>query len=323
MRISAHHKQRGDTVRLKHAGNDSALLRATPADYDRVYASLIFKRSRPLAESLLTLRPDAILGGSGIDDIPEGRDDLVSITSRKRAATVTRLSDHNITTPDLDYSLYPSFDYSIGFTQRGCRMACGFCDVPVKEGKVTHDRSIADIWRGDPHPKKLIIWDNDTFGNPDWKARFREIQDGGFKVSFNQGVNARLMNEENAEWLAHTPCYRANFKVRCWYTAWDNRNDEEILFRGLKHLVKYGVNPDNITVYMLLGYWRGETAADREYRRMRLRDFGCRPFPMPYVRTKELVGFQRWVVGAYDKHFSWADWEAADYRPEKLGEVAA
>ena len=31
---------------------------------------------------------------------------------------------------------------SIGFTQRGCRMACGFCKVPVVEGKVHVDETI-------------------------------------------------------------------------------------------------------------------------------------------------------------------------------------
>jgi hypothetical protein len=51
----------------------------------------------------------------------------------------------------------------------------------------------------------LILWDNDTFGATEWRKTFREIQDGGLRVSFNQGVNARLMNEENAEALAHTP----------------------------------------------------------------------------------------------------------------------
>jgi hypothetical protein len=49
-----------------------------------------------------------------------------------------------------------------------------------------------------------------------------------------------------------------------------------------------------------------------------LREFGARPYPMPFVRAPELVGFQRWVIGAYDKRIRWADWEAAGYRPEKL-----
>src|ERR1700679_2281967 len=55
---------------------------------------------------------------------------------------------------------------------------------------------------------------------------------------------------------------------------------------------------------MLIGYWPGETHADRDYRRARLREWGARPYPMPYVRTPELVGFQRWVIGAYDKRIA-------------------
>src|ERR1700740_2648466 len=76
--------------------------------------------------------------------------------------------------------------------------------------------------------------------------------------------------------------------------AWDNRKDEARLFRGLDLLVKAGVRPDQIMVYMLIGYWPGETHGDRDYRRQRLREFGARPYPMPYVRTAELVGYQRW-----------------------------
>jgi hypothetical protein len=76
-------------------------------------------------------------------------------------------------------------------------------------------------------------------------------------------------------------------------------------------------------VYMLIGYWPNETPADREHRRARLREFGCRPYPMPYVRTPELVGFQRWVVGAYDKRISWQQWQAARYQPSNLGSESA
>ena len=77
--------------------------------------------------------------------------------------------------------------------------------------------------------------------------------------------------------------------------------------RGLDLLVKAGVRPDQIMVYMLIGYWPGETHDDRDYRRQRLREFGARPYPMPYVRTPELVGYQRWVVRRADLKCSWAD----------------
>jgi len=78
------------------------------------------------------------------------------------------------------------------------------------------------------------------------------------------------------------------------------------------------VKPAHIMVYILIGFWKGETEADREYRRKRLREFGCVPYPMPYVRTPELIGFQRWVIGAYDKGIAWADWKRAAMRPRNL-----
>lgn len=334
MRISAHHKSLGDNVTLKGIGNVTALEREMFLNqFDRVYASLIFKFNRPVAERLKELRSDAIVGGSGWDLVANAVDDgLVNIRQREQASTVTRLADYGITTKEKDYSLYPAYMNSIGFTQRGCRMACTFCGVPVLEGKVSSDESLHSIWRGDPYPKNLILWDNDTFGAEDWRKTFSAIRDGGYRVSFNQGINARLMNEENAEAFAAAPCYDDDFKTRRWYTAWDNRNDEGILFRGLRHMVKYGIKPDQIMVYMLMGYWPGETSEDREYRRKRLRDFGVRPYPMVWNRSphgrckctscislRELTGFQRWVIYAYDKSVSWADWVAADYRPEKLG----
>jgi hypothetical protein len=48
------------------------------------------------------------------------------------------------------------------------------------------------------------------------------------------------------------------------YTAWDSKEDEERLFAGLSRHVKYGVKPDQIMVYMIIGYWLNETAEDRD-----------------------------------------------------------
>ena len=334
MRISTHHKNCGDTVVLRHIGNVDALLPLELMEYDRIYGSLIFEWNRQVAQQLLAIRPDAIVGGSGWDEIPNtASTGLVNIGARRQAATVSQVEAHGVTTLVKDYSLYPTFPNSIGFTQRGCRLACGFCKVPVIEGRVRQDETVDSIWRGDPYPKNLIIWDNDTFGAKDWRDTFKAIIDGGFKVSFNQGVNARLMSDENAEVFAATPCYSDDFRVRRWYTAWDNRDDEEILFRGLRSMVKYGIKPDQIMVYMLIGYWPGETETDRDYRRHKLREFGVRPYPMPFRRPahkrgcicdicttrREWVGFQRWVVFAYDKWVPWDEWKRADYRPEKLG----
>jgi hypothetical protein len=298
MRIAAHHRERGDQVELRVAGNMPAIERRLWDEPDAVYASAIFTRTRPIAERLLQIWPRAIIGGTGWD--------------------LGTLEQQGITTKVTDYSIYPTFQQSLGFTQRGCRLSCEFCIVPKKEGKVKPEATIAEIWRGEPWPRELLLLDNDFFGQPRWRDRIAEIRDGGFKVSFNQGINARCLTEEAAEAISAVDYRDDSMKVKRIYTAWDNRDDEERLFAGLHRLVKYGIKPDQIMVYMLCGYWPGETEADREHRRAKLREFGARPYPMPYVRTKELVGFQRWVIGAYDKRFSWEEWKRAGFRPERL-----
>lgn len=299
MRIAAHH--RDDDIALKHVGNIRALEQSlfdSITSYDRVYASLIFERSRPVGQKLKEIRPDAVLGGTGWD-------------------MKTTLEHYGITAHP-DYSIYPRFPHSIGFTQRGCRLRCKFCVVPEKEGPVREEGTIADIWRGEGYPRNLLLLDNDFFGQLNWQKRIEEIRTGGFKVSFNQGINARMLTDETAAAIASVRYYDDQFSTRRIYTAWDSQKDEQRLFAGLNALVKHGVTPDHIMVYMLIGYWPDETAAARDYRRARLREFGARPYPMPYIRTPELVGFQRWVVGAYDKRISWADWQKAGFEPRNL-----
>lgn len=298
MRIAAHYA--GDDVVFRFAGNAAAVQPHIGDDFDRVYASAIFRHTQPLATVVRAVWPGAIVGGTGVD-------------------VRLKLEDVGIVTTEQDYSIYPRFADSIGFTQRGCRLRCRFCVVPEKEGDVSEENTVYGIWRGAGHPRNLILLDNDFFGQPRWRHRIEEIQAGGFKVSFNQGINARMLTDETAAAVASVRYYDDQFRTRRIYTAWDNRKDEARLFAGLEAMVRYGVRPDHIMVYMLVGYWPGETAEDREYRRARLRAFGCRPYPMPYVRTPELVGFQRWVIGAYDKRISWTDWERAGYRPERLG----
>jgi len=296
MRIAAHYKSKGDEVSFRWTGNPCRELWDRP---DVVYASAIFEKTRPTVEMLREEFPDAIIGGTGVD-------------------LAFSLEDIGIKTLEQDYSLYPKWMQSIGFTQRGCRLKCPFCVVPRKEGAIREEKTIAEIWRGEPWPKQLLLLDNDFFGQPHWRERIKEIQDGGFKVSFNQGINARFLTDEAAQAIASVDYRDDSMKIKRIYTAWDNRRDESRLFDGLNRLVKYGVQPDNIMVYMLIGYWDWETEEDRLYRHGKMREFGCRPYPMPFVRTSELVGFQRWVIGAYDKRVSWEDWKSANYEPREL-----
>lgn len=299
MRIAAHHRDLGDHVELRHAPTIASVEPELGDDFDRVYASLIFERTRPVAERLLEVRPDATVGGTGW------------------SLTCT-LQDIGVTTKAQDYSIYPRFEPSIGFSQRGCRLRCGFCVVPGKEGKARDEQAIAEIWRGEGHPKHVLLLDNDFFGAPAWRDRVAELREGRFKVCFSQGINARMISEEAAAAIASLDYRDDSFKVRRIYTAWDNRRDEATLFRGLERLRAAGVRPRHVMVYMLVGYWPGETHEDREYRRRKLREWGALPYPMPYERTPELLGYARWVLGGYDKSIPWVEWSSAKMQPANL-----
>ena len=243
MKLAHHHRARGDEIVLTRD------VRRGPceADYSRVYGSAIFSYSAQRVAELRSHFPQAIVGGTW------------NMFDNTTVEEVLGLADGE--RERLDYSIYDGFDASIGFTQRGCRLKCGFCVVPRKEGKPRAVNTIASIWRGAPWPKHLHLLDNDFFGQPreQWQARIEEIRAGGFKVCLNQGINIRMVDDEAAAALASIPLYDDSFTRRRLYTAWDNIGDEERFFRGVDTLERAGILPRNLLVYMLIGYDKRET----------------------------------------------------------------
>jgi hypothetical protein len=199
-----------------------------------------------------------------------------------------------------DYSLYPDFTASLGFLTRGCRLRCGFCVVPKKEGRPHAVAQVHDVWRGDPHPRHLHLLDNDAFApqlREHWREAVDEIRRGHFRVCFSQGINLRLIDEESATAIASIRYTGHDFKKRRLFTAWDNLRDEGIFRRGVRQLAAAGVPPHHLRVYMLVGYDAQETWESIFYRFLELVEIGCEPYPMVYDRSrKDLCAFQRWAV---------------------------
>lgn len=299
MRLGAHHEALGDIAELRFVRSPQDLEPRFGDCFDQVYASVIFSKTIWLARQVLRVHPRAVLGGPGW---PDG----------------TSLEDLGVTTQAHNYSLYTSFKESIGFTQRGCRMRCDFCVVPRMEGAVSPGQTIAEIWRGGRAPRKVMLFDNDFFGGHAWPERVKELRDGKFSVCLCQGINLRLLTAQQALALASLNYRDTRFKAKRIYAAWDAIEDERAVFRGLEHLKQAGVKPDHLMVYMLIGHAASESHEQRDYRRARLRYWGARPYPMPFTRTRQLVSFQRWVIGAYDKSISWKDWSAARGEPRNL-----
>jgi hypothetical protein len=290
MKLAAWHRAKGDTVHVtRHIEPDLF----EPA-YDHVYGSAIFDFSAARLDRFRQAWPNAIVGGTG---------------------SMSMVTVEDVTGPDfrgVDYDGYPDFDESIGFTQRGCRLKCHFCVVPKKEGKNRGAATIADIWRGDPYPRKLHLLDNDFFGQPEWRERIAEIRDGGFRVCLSQGINVRLITPEAAAALATIEYRDTRFRRRTLYTAWDNLRDERVFFRGIDMLEAAGIPPTNVRAYMLIGYDPLETWERLWHRFNRMVERGIEPYPMVFNRNrKDLTAFQRWVNTGLYRIVPWAEYRSA------------
>lgn len=299
MRLHAYHRALGHHVQLRRLEDDDG--RAHPEElhprlgdpiWDRVHGSLIFERSKPIAHEARRVYPDIDLGGTGwslASKLPSEAEDIAP-----------------------DYSGYPLYTPSIGFTQRGCRLKCTFCVVPRKEGKNRSVSTLRGIWRGGEHAKQVVLLDNDFFGNPNWRDVIAEAREDDIAIAVIQGINARALKEEQASAIASVKWMAGDFSRRRVYTAWDHGDDEAKFFRGLELLKAHGISPDSMLVYMLIGYEPGETHADRDHRRRRLREFGARPYPMAFTREgelgAELVAFQSWCTQRHDEHIPWEVW---------------
>jgi len=293
MKLSHFHRRMGDSIYFTKAVERDML----EQDYKKVYGSAIFSFSKDRVAKFRQEFPQAIVGGT--HDITDNR-------------TVEQLLDVE-EYENYDYSIYPKFDASIGFSQRGCRLKCGFCVVPKKEGRPRSINSIHSIWRGGHWPKHIQLLDNDFFGQPreQWEARIDEIRTGGFRISLVQGINVRMIDDESAKALASIPYYDDGFKVRRLYTAWDNIGDEERFFKGVDTLERHGIPPRNLLVYMLVGYDKKETWERLFYRFNKMAEREIRPYPMVYgdrdrrlplggcnmrIEQRTLSEFQRWAI---------------------------
>jgi hypothetical protein len=216
MRLSSYFKQRGEGVRLVARPHRRELWDPP----GKVFGSSIFKFAATIRARIEREWGAVRWGGTGVRD-ESSLDEIDSGVDWEAMP--------------LDWSLYPDDVRSIGFTQRGCRLRCKFCVVPKKEGKARSVHTIAEIYRGEPHARKIMLLDNDFFGQPrdQWSARVDELITGEFRVAFCQGINIRMVDDEAAAALARLE-YRDNeFQERRLYTAWDNLGDERVFKAGV------------------------------------------------------------------------------------------
>lgn len=93
----------------------------------------------------------------------------------------------------------PDEDTSYGFITRGCIRKCWFCKVPKYEGELKVYNAVERIVKH----KKVKFLDNNILAYPGHMDVFRWLLDRpDIKCEFNQGLDFRLVNDENLAALA-------------------------------------------------------------------------------------------------------------------------
>ena len=149
-----------------------------------------------------------------------------------------------------DYGLYGITNTAYGFLTRGCPRNCDFCIVGKKE----------------------------------------QLASSGAWVDFTQGLDARLLTEENIEIIKR-------IKLKMVHFAWDNIADEKLIVPKLQLFKeKTGIDKRKCTVYVLTNF--NSTLQEDLHRIYKIRDLGMAPFVMVYEKQtapKEIKDLQRWV----------------------------
>ncbi|RNC62789.1 MAG: hypothetical protein AWM53_02008 [Candidatus Dichloromethanomonas elyunquensis] len=214
MKISAWHKAQGDQVSWYNA-----MFHVKENKPDKIYASKVFTFTEDY--HYFPHDVEVVKGGTGYDIKKTLPDEIETICP--------------------DYSLY-DMDHSLGFLTRGCPNKCSWCFVPKKEGNIRPAQDIEEFLRHD----KAILADNNVLAH-DWGIKqIEKIIKLKVKVDFNQGLDARLINDSTAKLLS---------KVR-WLNpirlACDTEGQMKHVQKAVELLRWYNATPARYSCYVLL-----------------------------------------------------------------------
>lgn len=269
MKISAVHKANGDTVERFTALNR----------YDRVYSSKVFTFTHVDGY----LPEGTIKGGTGYgiyEDLPEETEHVCP-----------------------DYDLYGAA-YSMGFLTRGCIRQCKWCFVPSKEGQI---RAHADVTEFLRH-KDVVLLDNNVLAHEHGLAQIEKMAGLGVRVDFNQGLDARLIDDATARLLGRLK-WLCPVRLAC-----DSQAMIDPIRKAVELLRWHNVTPSQYFCYCLV------QDVEEALERVRfLKGIYVYPFCQPFMDadgtppTQEQKDFCRWVNHrAAFKSVIWEEYKGRD-----------
>lgn len=183
-KIARYHIERGDEVEWVFGFEH----------YDRIYMSKIFNFSPD--DTTCYDADEIVKGGTGYDIYSKLPDEI------------DRLQPY--------YDIYPNLpkDTAYGFLTRGCPNKCKWCVVPRKEGKIVPYMDVDEI--AIEGRKKLVLMDNNILAAGDYcTEQLQKIIERGYRIDFNQAMDARLVNEDNAKLLAQVRWIDGRIRFGC------------------------------------------------------------------------------------------------------------
>lgn len=289
MKISAYHKQIGNHVEWYSKSNV----------YDIVYMSKVFNEeySPDIPEPQNTKQ--IIKGGTGYAIKLENG---IEVYHKELDPPLPA----EIETIYPDYSLYPEYtgygrqlrsQTAYGFLTRGCPNACNFCHVVPKEGRCSHKvADLSQFWRGQGN---ICLSDPNILACKEAPELLQQLVESKAKIDFNQGLDARFITKEKAEFLV-------NMKLKNPHFAMDSMDVMEPVKRGLRNYVdaykriKGKWNWRYAKVFCLTNF---NTSHEEDMQRIKaIQECDCQPYVMIYNKktapqiTRRL---QRWTNSTF------------------------
>ena len=279
MKISAYHKNKGDTVAL-------LLSYDKVRDFDKVYISKVFTKTE-VPDAVLTL-PNVTYGGTGFfyDKAPP-LPDVIEHTMpdyHLYDEWVREKINNGVKRSEFTYYL----DYSIGYLTRKCFRGCEFC--VNRNYKGVEEASPLSEFMDTTRPK-LCFLDDNFFGYPKWQELIQPVIDSGKRFQFKQGLDERLLTENKVIEISK---WKYDGEV---IFAFDNIEDKNLIMsklelirktvpqwkRELKFYVFCGWDKNNVYDD---AFWEKDIA-DLFERITILRAYGAKPYVMRFEKVYE------------------------------------
>lgn len=137
----------------------------------------------------------------------------------------------------------PGEKITYGFITRGCIRKCWFCKVPKYEGGLKAYNTVESIVRGVPG-EVVSFMDNNILAYPHHMDVFNWLIEQGVRCEFNQGLDFRLVNDENLDALS-----RLNYQG-AYIFAFDEPKYQPLLDKKLVLMKKYISRPWALKFYI-------------------------------------------------------------------------